>query len=109
VSNRDAASVNWKKLTPTQVVQHRKAPEQVVQNVSVAAAAPETTPIEDVIPAAAVQEELSLNLVEVINAQKWKNGLTNTQFAGSLTTNQGIIESLEVSLPNGEGVSVSFS
>lgn len=58
---------------------------------------------------AAVLEELNLSLVEVINPKKWQNGLNNSQFNGSLLTNNGVIEGLNVSLPNGEGLSVSFS
>lgn len=58
---------------------------------------------------AAVLEELNLSLVEVINPKKWQNGLNNSQFNGSLLTNNGVIEGLNVSLPNGDGLSVSFS
>lgn len=109
VSGREvAASMNWQKLTPKEVAEHKvKVAPQVVQTVSTTDAAPVSN--ADVIPAAAVQEELSLNLVEVINPKKWQQGLTNTQFNGNLATNNGVIESLNVSLPNGEGVSVSFS
>lgn len=109
VSGREvAASMNWQKLNPKEVAEYKmKAAPQVVQTVSTADAAPVSN--ADVIPAAAVQEELSLNLVEVINPKKWQQGLTNTQFNGNLATNNGVIESLNVSLPNGEGVSVSFS
>ncbi|WP_408098288.1 hypothetical protein ACJVC5_05070 [Peredibacter sp. HCB2-198] len=111
VSGREvAASVNWQKLTPKEVAIHKAKvePRQVIQTVSTSSSSPETTPGE-IVPAAAVQEELSLNLVEVINPKKWQQGLNNTQFAGNLSTNNGVIESLNVSLPNGEGVSVSFS
>jgi hypothetical protein len=60
-------------------------------------------------PAAAVTEELNLNLVEVINPKKYQNGITGSQFSGSLTTSNGTIDSLSVSLPNSEGLTVSFS
>ena len=103
-----AASMNWQKLTPQQVAQHKaQVVPQVVQSVSTVDSAPVAN--DTVIPAAAVQEELSLNLVEEINPKKWQQGLNNTQFNGSLATNNGVIETLNVSLPNGEGVSVSFS
>lgn len=111
VSGREvAASVNWQKLSPQEVADQKVKlqPRQVIQTVSTSNSAPETS-AGDIVPAAAVQEELSLNLVEVINPKKWQKGLTNTQFTGSLATNNGTIESLNVSLPNGEGVSVSFS
>ncbi|WPU65345.1 hypothetical protein [Peredibacter starrii] len=111
VSGREvAASMNWQKLSPQQVAVHKNKvrPRQLTQTVSTSNSAPEVS-AGDIVPAAAVQEELSLNLVEVINPKKWQKGLTNTQFNGSLATNNGVIESLSVSLPNGEGVSVSFS
>lgn len=110
VAGRDAASIHWQKLPGQQFVQQQVVHQRpVVQAVSVSYSAPETQSFNDAPTAAAVQEELSLNLVEVINSRKWQNGLNNTQFSGSLSTNNGTIESLNVSLPNGEGVSVSFS
>lgn len=101
-----AATVTWQKLGPAKTVQQ---PKQIVQTIRKVEAAPQTSaPVEEA-PVAAVQEELSLSLVEVINPKKWQNGLPNTQFNGSLTANQGVIEELSVALPNGEGLSVSFS
>jgi hypothetical protein len=58
---------------------------------------------------AAIQEELTLNLIEVAHASKWKQGLSTAQFSGSLTANNGVIESLNVSLPEGMGISISFT
>jgi hypothetical protein len=109
VSGRDvAASISWQKLTPVQVAHYKAQPKtkRIVQTVTTASAAPAT---QEVIPAAAVQEELSLNLVEVINPKLFQNGVPQGQFNGSLATNNGIIESLSVSLPNTESLSVSFS
>lgn len=94
-----AASVKWQKLAQNQII----AKSPTVNKPSVTASAVES------IPAASVQEELTLSLVEVINQKKWQQGLPAAQFNGSLTTNNGVIENLAVSLPNGEGVSVSFS
>jgi len=101
-----AASVSWQKLTPSKVIAQK---QQIAHRVSKVESAPTSAPSVDVVPAAAVQEELTLSLVEVINPKKWQNGLPSGQFNGSLSTNQGIIEELSVALPNGEGVSVSFS
>lgn len=60
--------------------------------------------IEELIPNAAIQEELSLSLVEVINPKKFPTPLTSAQFSGSLSTNNGVIEDLNISLPNDEGI-----
>lgn len=100
-----AASVNWQKLSPTQTPKKLEIKKTIIAKTE---SSPEAAPV-DLIPAAAVQEELSLSLVEVINPTKWKNGLAAGQFNGTLSTNQGVIEDLNVSLPNGEGVAVSFS
>jgi hypothetical protein len=102
-----AASVTWKKLAPSPLL--AKQPGIINQKISTVASAPaQETPVAPET-VAAVQEELTLSLVEVINPKKWLNGLPASQFNGSLSTNQGVIENLSVSLPNGEGVSVSFS
>lgn len=103
-----AASVTWKKLAPAPVL--AKKPAQIIQPISTRASAPAIAePASTVEAPAVVQEELTLSLVEVINTKKWQNGLPSNQFNGSLSTNQGVIENLSVSLPNGEGVAVSFS
>lgn len=102
-----AASVQWQKLEKKQMAKTLA----VVQTVNMidSSSKTESAPAAEAVTAAAVQEELQLNLVEVVNPRKWANALTATQFNGSLSTNNGVIESLSVSLPNGEGVSVSFS
>jgi hypothetical protein len=102
-----AASKDWKKLPAPQKVEVAKVQREIIQEVKTTQAAVETSASQEAV--AAVQEELSLSLTEVVNPKKWEQGLQNTQFSGSLTTNNGTIETLEVSLPNGEGVSVSFS
>ena len=100
-----AASVAWKKIETSKIIiQKDQQIVQPVKSVVSALAVPGEAP-----QVAAVQEELTLNLVEVINPNKWKDGLPAAQFNGSLSTNNGVIEELLVSLPNGEGVSVSFS
>ena len=103
-----AASVAWQKLTPTQVAQVKiKQPAFVKQTVTTASAAPSAP--QEAVPAAAVQEELSLNLVEVVNPKLFAKGVPQGQFSGNLSTNNGVIESLSVSLPDTESLSVSFS
>ncbi len=94
-----ASSVKWQKLTSP----------KIIPTISKVDASSVTAPAVELIPAASVQEELTLSLVEVVNQKKWENGLPAAQFNGSLTTNNGVIENLAVVLPNGEGVSVSFS
>lgn len=101
-----AASVQWQKLSPSQIITKSAPIIQTVRKVDASSVTPSAV---ESIPAAAVQEELTLSLVEVINQKKWQNGVPAGQFNGSLSTNNGVIENLAVSLPNGEGVSVSFS
>lgn len=102
-----AASKDWKKLPSPEAPKTAKVQREVVQEVRTVQAAPEAPAPE--VAVAAVQEDLTLSLTEVVNPKKWEQGLKESQFSGSLTTNNGTIESLEVALPNGEGVSVSFS
>ena len=102
-----AASIAWQKLTPQQVSQIRVKKRFIEQSVKTADAAPSSS--QEIIPAAAVQEELSLSLVEVINPKLFAQGIPQGQFNGNLSTNNGVIESLSVSLPNVESLSVSFS
>ena len=102
-----AASMNWQKLSIKQAaaVRAKVLPQAYAaksQDSSESSPAASTS-------SAAVKEDLSLNLTAVINPKKWQQGLTNSQFSGSLSTNEGVIESLSVALPNGEGLSVSFS
>lgn len=100
-----AASKEWRKLEPPKV----KVTKPIVQKVQRVEAAPSVSPVEPGPVVAAVQEELNLNLVEVVNPKKWKSGVAAGQFGGSLITANGIIESLDVMLPDHEGISVLFS
>lgn len=105
-SNRDVANtMAWQKLSIKQAAIYKA---QISDKDLRPALAADTNPAE-VVAQAAVQEDLNLSLTGVINPKKWAQGLNNTQFNGNLSTNQGVIESLSVSLPKGEGISVSFS
>lgn len=60
-------------------------------------------------PPSAIEESLTLGLVEVINPKLWAKGLPNTDFNGDLQTSNGTIESLSVNLPGREEISISFA
>lgn len=106
ISKREvAASINWKKLAVKKLPSKIQPLGAVTQVASTSTEAQSSAPHSD----AAVKEELSLNLSGVINPKLWQQGLTNDKFTGSLSTNEGVIESLNVSLPDGKGLSVSFS
>lgn len=102
-----AASVQWQKIAPS--IAAKKFSRPVSQKVSFTASASAAPSASEVAQVAAVQEQLNMSLVEVVNPNKYKNGVAAGSFSGSLATNNGTIESLSVSLPNGEGLSVSFS
>ena len=111
VSKREvAASLNWQKVSVKQAAVYRQfkndlgGPQAGTNNDSNQLA--DSSPVKS---DAAVQDDLSLTLTQVMNPKKWQQGLKEDQFSGSLNTNNGVIESLSVSLPGGEGVSVSFS
>jgi hypothetical protein len=107
VSKREvAASLNWQKLSVQQASAYRA--NQIDRNLQTGDTSSSSNEVVQVSQAA-VTEALNLNLTEVINPKKWQQGLNSSQFNGNLATNNGVIESLSVSLPNGEGISVSFS
>ena len=84
--------------------------DQVV--VSNAAPAGETAAIEappETTAQAAIKEELSLELAEVFNAKKYAQAPKAGEFGGSLSSNNGVIESMSVSLPGGESISISVA
>ena len=58
---------------------------------------------------AAIEEELKLDLVEVINPKLWSRGLPATDFEGDLETSSGRISSLSINLPGREEISISFA
>ena len=94
-----ASTAKWQKLRPV-------AAQKQVAIVRTEESAPAKN---EIAAEAVVTEDLNLVLVEVINPEKFKDGLASTDFSGMLTTNGGQIETLEVSLPEGLGVSVSYS
>ncbi len=65
--------------------------------------------LESTEPQAAIQEDLSLELVEVFNAKKYQQSLKSTDFNGLLVATDGVIDSISVSLPNSESISISFA
>ncbi len=60
-------------------------------------------------PPSAIDEELKLDLVEVINPKLWSRGLPSSEFTGDLETSQGRIQSLSITLPGREEISISFA
>ncbi len=93
-----ASTVKWQKIRPV-------APQK---QVAIITQKPESTQ-ESLAVESVVSENLNLILVEVINPEKFKDGLASTDFSGMLTTNGGQIETLEIALPEGLGVSASYS
>lgn len=105
-----AASLNWQKVSVKEAALYRQfkndLSDKKYQEVAGAESGDQT---QGMVSQAAVQENLTLTLSQVMNPKKWQQGLAQSQFSGSLNTNNGVIESLSVSLPNDEGLSVSFS
>ena len=99
VGRQLAVSTDWRKVAKTENVIVKAAP--VVSSNVVAA------PVAD--NQAAIQNELDLKLVEVINTKKWEKGVAASSFNGSITTNNGIIENLSASLPEGMNIDIAFS
>lgn len=94
-----AVANDWKKIERVAATPAAKIKTQETASAS--------APVE--VSDAAIQEDLKLKLVEVINPKKWVNGITSAQFSGAIATNYGVIESLTASLPEGLNVEISFS
>lgn len=108
VGRQVANASKWVKLSNRQVTEVAKniLPRPMPQFAQVAKAAPAQA--AEVAPTpAAIQEELDLQLVEVTNPKKYANALPASQFNGALVTNGGVLEELSISLPNGEGLSIT--
>jgi hypothetical protein len=94
-----AVTTGWAKVAkPATSVASVKSAEKIESTVS-----------EDVSAQAAIQDSLSLKLVEVINPKKWEKGVKASDFGGSIATNNGIIESLSANLPENMNIEISFS
>jgi hypothetical protein len=92
----------------------KKQPLKIVQDqVKFASSSTRSESVSDAAPAgeieAAIKEDLSLELTEVFNAKKYATAPQAGQFSGTLTTTDGVIDSISVSLPNNEGLNISFS
>jgi hypothetical protein len=98
-----AASTSWKKISRSEI---KKDPiRQVVTRLD---SSIEKESESKSISSAAVQEELSMILTEVINPKKWQTALNKSDFSGNLSTRDGLIENLNVSLPDSTPISISF-
>jgi hypothetical protein len=103
VEGRTPAVNNWSKVGETVHFATKPvvAAKAITTNNKVEAS-------DAVVSEAAIQESLDLKLVEVVNPNKWQD-LREKNFNGSITTKDGIIESLNASLPDGKSVEISFS
>lgn len=101
-----ATEPKWQKLAP---VKMGSTTPPALAKVEATKPVDSEVPTFTDIPEPAVKENLSLSLVEVINPKKYATGVPAGQFTGSLATNNGVIESLNVTLPGSESVSVAFS
>lgn len=93
-----ASQTTWRKLRPI-------APQKQVAQLPEEKKEVTTTQVAE----SNIAEDLNLSLVEVINPEKFKEGLPSSDFTGVLTTNGSQIETLEISLPHGLAVSIAYS
>lgn len=96
-----AVEAKWQKLS---VVKAATVQAVIPSNTITTVASSDVTPSNE----AFIQESLELNLTEVVNPNRYKKPLSAKDFSGSVVANNGIIESLNVSIPGVEGISVAF-
>jgi hypothetical protein len=95
------------KVQPLQVVKkpaHNPTPRPLVPAATTASSTPEADKAEAII-----KQRYDLKMSEFYNGKMFKQPLTTAQFEGSLFMSDGIIESLEVSLPQGKEISIDYS
>jgi len=97
-----AVTTQWTKLS-------NPIENQVEMNPITTIAKIETSEVVEKPSEATIQELLDLKLVEVINTKKWNKGVKSSEFSGAIATNNGIIESLNASLPEGMKIDIAFS
>lgn len=96
--------------TPAVTTQWAKIEKPVVRVATVQTAAKiESSVVQEAPSQAAIQDSLSLKLVEVMNPKKWDKGVKTTEFTGTIATNNGIIETLSANLPEGINIEIAFS
>lgn len=95
-----AVESSWKKISKTKPL--------AAVTVAASQTSSNTASFEEA-PVGAIQDSLDLKLVEVNNPKKWANGVKAEQFSGAIAANNGIIESLTASLPEGMSIEIAFS
>lgn len=100
VGRQLAVSTDWRKVSKVELKNEVVAPV-VAKTESVSTSQTESQ--------ASINDDLNLKLVEVINTKKWAKGVQAADFNGSITANNGIIEALSASLPEGHSIDISFS
>jgi hypothetical protein len=96
--------------TPAVTAQWTKIEKPIIKTVETKSAPKvEVTATQETPSHAAIQDSLALKLVEVMNPKKWEKGVQATEFSGSISTNNGIIETLSANLPQGINIDISFS
>lgn len=80
--------------------------KEIVKINRVNEGAPWAVAEETIKSEAAIKEDLDLKVTLVFSATKFPNALKGDQISGGLKTKDGLIESIGVSLPNGESISI---
>ena len=95
-----AVDSQWIKI-PTISKETKAAPKTIIASTN--------SSTTNTVTEAAINESLNLKLIEVMNPKKWQNGIKESEFNGSIATNNGVIESLNASLPEEMKIEISFS
>lgn len=96
---REVAAKKWQKLE-TEKIKHDHVAEVRLDDSA--------DPSVPAIAEASIKSSLRLELVEVVNSKKWKTAPARADFAGTLSTNDGILDDFTVSLPSGDEISMAY-
>ncbi len=96
------------KFTPSVAEATRTIAKTETRKVKKASFVPPKT-VDPQLPQSIVQNDLQMDLLEFFNGKKYKKLLTKTHASGSLYAYDGMIDSLEVQLPGGEEIRISYA
>jgi hypothetical protein len=97
-----ASAINWETLKQNKnEIVAMKAPTRVIAKPSIN----EEAPLE--VSTASIKEDLTLNVTQVFNSKDKNFNANKGEASGSITTKDGVIESINVTLPSGQAIEIS--
>lgn len=103
-----ASSAGWESLANAPKVVAKKVEKRIIKKKVQKQQQREVKVVKN-LNKASIQESLQLEVAQVFNAKLFKNALSakDGKISGSLSANNGVIESINISLPNGQAIEIN--